>query len=428
MSELVATESMKVIATCFFIGAVLHTFAVKKIIGLANRFEAGSVPENLFHFLGEIEVIFGVWAALLVAVWSFRFGSNSAVFFMDNLNFAEPAFVFVIMCMAATRPVISLAKWLIDLLVKFIPLPNYAALYIVTLIVGPILGSLITEPAAMTLTALLLKENFFENSMSDRFKYATIGLLFVSVSLGGTFTHFAAPPVLMVASPWGWDTPFMLINFGWRALIVIIVSVIGTAIFFRKELMESELGSQPKPDRREARMTLWISVSHLFFMGLTIFYSHHMSFFIPVFLFFLGWCAVTKEFQDELKIKESLLVGFFLGGLVVLGNLQGWWLQPLLANLGDLPLYFGAITLTAVTDNAALTYLGTLVPTLTDSAKYMLVSGAVVGGGLTVIANAPNPAGYGILQSSFGIDGISPLYLFLGALPYTVLGAVVFAL
>ena len=164
------------------------------------------------------------------------------------------------------------------------------------------------------------------------------------------------------------------------------------------------------------------------FIALTIFHSHHVAFFIPVFLFFLGWCAVTKEYQDELRIRESLLVAFFLGGLVTLGQLQDWWLKPLLANLGSTPLFWGSLTLTAVTDNAALTYLGTLVPNLTSEAKYALVAGAVAGGGLTVIANAPNPAGYGLLRETFGEGGINPLALLAGALPYTLLAAAAFTL
>jgi hypothetical protein len=58
-------------------------------------------------------------------------------------------------------------------------------------------------------------------------------------------------------------------------------------------------------------------------------------------------------------------------------------------------MYFGATALTAITDNAALTYLGSLVEGVSDQLKYALVAGAVSGGGLTVIANAPNPAGAG---------------------------------
>jgi Na+/H+ antiporter NhaD/arsenite permease-like protein len=79
----------------------------------------------------------------------------------------------------------------------------------------------------------------------------------------------------------------------------------------------------------------------------------------------------------------------------------------------------GAIGLTAFNDNAAVTYLAAQVPDLTDSLKYAVVAGAVVGGGLTVIANAPNPAGQSLLRRYFP-DGIAPLGLLLGALPATI--------
>jgi Na+/H+ antiporter NhaD/arsenite permease-like protein len=119
------------------------------------------------------------------------------------------------------------------------------------------------------------------------------------------------------------------------------------------------------------------------------------------------------------------LVGFFLAGLVVHGGLQGWWIEPVLRSLDEGPLFLGAVVLTAFNDNAAITYLATLVPGVTDALKYAVVAGAVTGGGLTVIANAPNPAGQAILQRFFP-DGVSPVRLFLGALPPTVVVALCF--
>ena len=83
--------------------------------------------------------------------------------------------------------------------------------------------------------------------------------------------------------------------------------------------------------------------------------------------------------------------------------------------------------MTAFNDNAAITYLATLVPDFTETLKYAVVAGAVVGGGLTVIANAPNPAGQSLLQRFFP-DGISPLNLFLAALLPTVIMALSFML
>jgi Na+/H+ antiporter NhaD/arsenite permease-like protein len=81
--------------------------------------------------------------------------------------------------------------------------------------------------------------------------------------------------------------------------------------------------------------------------------------------------------------------------------------------------------LTAFNDNAAITYLASLVPGFTDTMKHAVVAGAVTGGGLTVIANAPNPAGQSILGQYFP-DGISPVGLLLGALGPTLIVATAF--
>ena len=83
--------------------------------------------------------------------------------------------------------------------------------------------------------------------------------------------------------------------------------------------------------------------------------------------------------------------------------------------------------LTAFNDNALITYLATLVPNLSDGMKAAVVEGAVTGGGLTVIANAPNPAGQALLARFFG-GAVSPLWLLVGALLPTLLAAIAFRL
>lgn len=403
----------EIAATVIFAIAVLHTFMVKKFEQMAHHYPEGSVGENLFHFLAEVEAVFGIWAAVFICIVGAQGGLHGSIEYLESLNYTEPMFVFVIMCMAGTRPVIKLAEKLIVLISNVLPFPKKMAFYISALVVGPLLGSFITEPAAMTVTAIILLKNFYSKEMSDKLKYATIGLLFVNVSIGGTLTHFAAPPVLMVAGKWGWGISHMITMFGYKAAVSCIVSTIAVAFMFKKELTGD---FSLRPDNQDKMLPpIWVYIAHLVFLALVVLTAHHAVFFMGLFLFFLGFTTVTQEFQDTIKVKESLMVGFFLAGLVVLGSLQKWWLQPLISSLTDQVLYFGATGLTAITDNAALTYLGSLVE-LSDSAKYFLVAGAVTGGGLTVIANAPNPAGYGILKDSFGKDGISPMGLLKGAL------------
>lgn len=413
----------EIFSTFCFAAAIIHTFSVKLFQRLAHHYPEGSAGENFFHLLGEVEVVFGIWAAIFLGYFALASGATASIAYLESCNFTEPAFVFVIMTICATRPILDAAGKIIELASRLLPLHRSVAFYATTLVIGPLLGSFITEPAAMTVTALILLDRFYrQKKMSVSLMYATIGLLFVNVSIGGTLTPYAAPPVLMVAKKWDWDLTFMLTHFGWKALVAMLLSTTLITFRFRKEL-----GGLPSTEKKkEKSIPWWVTASYFVFLGVVVLSSHHMALFSGFFLFFLGLVSVTREYQKELKLKEGLLVGFFLGGLVVLGGPQRWWLEPILSQLGTLPLYFGSMSLTALTDNAALTFLGSQVPGLSDASKYALVAGSVVGGGLTVIANAPNPAGYGILNSAFGEDGIDPLRLFLGALVPTLIAAVCF--
>ena len=411
--------------TICFVLAIIHTFSVKFFQKQANRFDEGSVGENLFHFLGEVEVVFGIWAAIFVLIFSLLENSTAAVNYLETRSFTEPLLVFALMAVCATKPILNCATFIIDGVTKLLPLNKNLGFYISALVVGPILGSVITEPAAMTVTALILLNRLYIQDISLKLKYATLGLLFVNVSIGGTLTSFAAPPVLMVAAKWNWDTMHMLTHFGWKAFVAIVISTLMVAIKFKQEISNLKNSYPPEPEARR-KIPMWVTGLHLLFLFLIVLNHHHSVVFLAFFLFFLGLTAVTDEYQTPLNLKGPLLVSFFLGGLVVLGGMQGWWLEQILSQLGALSLYLGAAGLTAVADNAAITYLGSQVAGLSEISKYALVAGSVVGGGLTVIANAPNPAGYSILNSSFGTSGISAWNLFKSALVPTLVAALAF--
>ena len=155
-------------------------------------------------------------------------------------------------------------------------------------------------------------------------------------------------------------------------------------------------------------------------------FAHHPAIFIGLLLFFVGFAHAYERYQDRLILREGLMVAFFLAGLIVLGGHQKWWLQPVLTGMDSTVLFFGATLLTAITDNAALTYLGSLLEGTTADFRYSLVAGAVAGGGLTVIANAPNPAGFSILKGSFKDEAIHPLGLLAAALPPTIVAVLAF--
>lgn len=410
-------------ATLFFTLAVLHTFLVARFQAVASQFPEGSVGENVFHLLGEVEVVFGFWAGVYLIYLASNLGFPAALEYLESRNFTEPAFVFVIMSVCSTQPILRFASMIIEGLSRLLPLQKSVSFFIVVLSVGPILGSFITEPAAMTVTALILFERFYSKGISRSLMYATLGVLFVNVSVGGVLTPYAAPPVIMVASKWNWDLSFMFFSFGWKGALACVLSALWVTYRFRAELAGVDMTSASK-----AKMPFWIIGLHLCFLALVVLAAHHMIVFIGLFLFFLGLVAVTQEYQKELNLKSGLLVAFFLGGLIVLGGPQSWWVEPAIKSLDSTLLYLGSIGLTAIIDNAALTYLGAQVPDIAEAAKYYLVAGAVVGGGLTVIANAPNPAGFGILNPAFGSEGISPLGLFKHALLPTLIAGLCFFL
>jgi hypothetical protein len=421
---MMTARASEYVATACLALAVLHTFSVKRFQHLSLKYPSRSILGNLFHHLGEIEIVFGLWAAIFLLIAAGIEGVGSSIQYFETRNFTEPAFVFVIMTVCSSRPILNVGARIIEAIARLIPLKKQVAFYLVALVVGPLLGSLITEPAAMTVTALVLLDRFYSKALSQKLMYATIGLLFVNVSIGGVLTPYAAPPVLMVAAKWNWDLGFMFSTFGWKGALACTVSTLIIAFRFRGELSKIRWESDDRNERR--RVPVWIAFTHLLFLILIVATSHHIVVFVGLFLLFLGLVGVTEEHHDELKLREALLVGLFLGGLVVLGGEQRWWLEPALARLNSGSLYLGAMGLTAITDNAALTYLGSQVPNLSDISKYALVSGSIVGGGLTVIANAPNPAGYGILNGSFGGEGISPLRLFKHALLPTMIAALCF--
>lgn len=537
----VEVEPFNLVATLIFFGAIIHTFFSSYILKLAHKLEenhrekirSGKKDRNeihmgsrLLHFLGEVETVFGLWTiALGLAITSF-YNWETFVDYVDNLHYTEPMFVVVVMTIASSRPVLKMFELILWKVVKLLG-GTLEAWWLVILTLGPILGSFITEPAAMTISAYLLADKVFDINPSRKLKYTTLALLFINVSVGGTLTNFAAPPVLMVASTWGWSTPYMFIHFGIKALLGIIIINLTHYFFYKKELhklkeaytenrfrryvqrrfisqndlekrlndieysinqklgfteefqgtcerIKDEIRSRAKEnlseeemkrynidmaleqrfenikkeemkksipgllphnqrppyrdpnwDNREDKVPTWVMIIHVVFMFWTVFNAHEPVLFIGGFLFFLGFVQVTAFYQNRINLKPALLVAFFLSGLIIHGGVQAWWIAPVLGNLSEIPLMLTSVLLTSFNDNAAITYLATLVENFPENLQYIIVAGAVSGGGLTIIANAPNPAGQSILKRYFS-KGISSTSLIRAAIFPTLFFMLIF--
>lgn len=383
---------------------------------------------RVLHALSEIELAFGLWALIFVAGTYIVAGFESATSFYLGMGFHEPIFVFAVLLVASTRPVIFISSRALQLIARlFTRLLRLKAVYVefvCLLSLGPLLGSLITEPAAITVTALLLQRMI--RTIDEKFNYLLLALLFVNVSIGGALTHFAAPPILMVARPWGWTTPDVFMFFGWRAMLAVVTNAILASIFFRRQI-ETNLQSLVEAPLKEKPIPIFVILLHLFVLTLVVLFAHQPELALGALAFFLVVWFSTRAFQNPLKFREALLVGFFLAGVMVFGPFQSWWLGPLLKSIDGRALFLLSTGLTAVVDNAALTYLGSLVPDLSEMSKHFLVAGAIAGGGLTVIANAPNPVGLSLLQSCFP-SGFRALHLLIAASAPTLVALLFFAL
>ncbi|MGB7978166.1 MAG: putative Na+/H+ antiporter [Chlamydiales bacterium] len=427
-----------VIALALFILAIIHTLSVYKVhewaraLDLKGKIRAhGRKYERSFwihtlYFLSEVEVVFAFWAIpLFFTIWA-MYGWKIGLEYINTRDYTEALFVVVILAMASTRPIVNMAEKLIHWIAKGFG-GSLSAWWVVLLTVGPLLGSLITEAAAMALCALLLSKQFYEYHPSKTLAYATIGLLFVNISVGGVLTDFASPAVLVLAHCWSWSMSDMFFDFGWKAALGIILSNFLYWTYFKKELSYMNLRKQAvniyatySSQSEERPIPLWITLTHIGFMTLIVAVAHYPAIFIAIFLFFIGFHQATRSHQYAIRIARPLLIGLFLAGLVIHGGLQGWWVISILNGLAPLSVMGVAIALTGFNDNTAISYLTTLIPNWEEIYQYAVFTGVIAGGGLTVIANAPNPAGYGILKKHFD-NGIKPVQLFLAALVPTLI-------
>jgi hypothetical protein len=96
--------SIEWVAAFLFAVALVHTFAAKYFERLSHRYPKHA---GLFHLLGEVEVVFGFWAIVLIVCMAWLQDGTQALAYAESRQYTEPLFVFVVMVVAASKPILK---------------------------------------------------------------------------------------------------------------------------------------------------------------------------------------------------------------------------------------------------------------------------------------------------------------------------------
>ena len=430
-SEIRAATPFRIWTLFIFLAAVVHTLMANHFTALAEKIakrhakkEKGTVSffAECFHFFGEIELVFGLWVVPLLLVLTAYYGWVDVVKYLNSLSYVEPFFIVVVMSLSATRPLVELAKRGIHSISKMFG-DSTEAFWFIVMFVGPIIGSFITEAAAIVIAILLLKERIFTRGPSKRLAYGTMGLMFVNFSVGGVITNYAAPPAIALSNCWGWTAGDFITRFGWRVVLGITICNLLYFFLFRRDFKALNILKSTR--KAEKAPPFWVTCVHLAFLVWTIAMSHYPPIFMGAYLFFLGFHQATRHHQYALNLKRPLMVGLFLAGLLIHAGFQGWWIELLIGDLSYGALMLAGTVLTAFNENTTVAFLVCLLDEIGPKLQYAITAGLVAGGGLTIIAHAPNPAGQALLREHFK-QGISPWNLFIAALFPTLIFLAIF--
>ncbi|MEE1265105.1 MAG: putative Na+/H+ antiporter, partial [Akkermansia sp.] len=128
----VKVDNFNLAATIIFLLAILHTFMAPMFQKWAHHMEKAhkqklrdakfrilhpeqrmpvSFGSTLCHFLGEVEVVFGLWIIPFAFVCQHYYSMDDFLRYIDHdTSFTEPLFVAVIMVIASSRPIYRLAE------------------------------------------------------------------------------------------------------------------------------------------------------------------------------------------------------------------------------------------------------------------------------------------------------------------------------
>lgn len=420
--------------------AIIHAFLTHYFYALHEKYKikANRVSKQqkfylslseICYFFSEIEIVFGFWIIPLVLGLFLFLGVQETLHYLTSRDYTYALYMAVVVAFVSTRPIIQCAERLLAYISR-LGGNSVKTWWWTILTLGPFLDIFLKEPGAMTITSILMAKTCFPFVKSRKFRYGTLALLFLNISLGGLFSPYTSRSLFLVAQLEKWDLAYTLMHFSWKALIVILLNTGLTYFVFRKKFPKdsSALLTFLENEKRE-HIPIWLTIIHLGLFLAIILSSEYPPIFLGVFFIFIGIHKVTHHYQGHeqgpLQLKPAIAVGFFFASLLIHGELQEGWVLKFLSDLN----FEGALAistfLSSIIDNAIVLYFLDQIKPLKDPVLYAIIAGSLSAAALTVMANGPNLIGYTILKKFFG-GNISPFQLFLAGLPLTILSLLIF--
>ncbi len=379
---------------------------------------------ELYRFVSKVEIVFVLWAVPLFFWFLYTEGYRVTMAYFNSRNYNSAMFIVVIFLLLESRPIVYFAERLLSSIAR-IGKTSPKSWWWTLMIATPLLTFLLKESGAMIIGATLLVRHFYAFSPSSRFAYATLGLLFSNISIGGLSSSISSRAMFVILPSLKWGHKFVFQYFAWKATLAILVSTTVCYLIFRKEF-DTFPTTVLNRDFKGERVPWWIICIHIILVWIVVWSRYTPLFIVAILLFYIGFQRFTIFYQSPLNIPKACLVGLFYAGMVIFGDLQEWWVLGIMHGMSDFGYMISSYMLSIFLDNALVNYLVHNLPVATDCYLYLVITGCMAAGGLTLLANMPNIIGYLLLRPAFRDSSISQGKLFLAALGPSFISLIVF--
>ncbi len=428
------SSSLQLGATFLFFCAVFHTFLTPSLAKIYQEYQHKKMvfPERwkrylllgeCFRLLSKIELVFIFWAVPLFFLFLWCEGYKVTMGYFNSRNYLSALFIMVMLILLESKPIEYFSECVFSTIAK-IGRQSPKCWWWTLMIAAPLSSFFLKETGAMIIASTLLVKHFYRLFPSTKFGYATMGLLFSNISISGLLSAFSSRALFMILPSVKWGNTMILQHFCWKAVLAILISTSVCYWIFRKEF--DSFPAVSVSAKAKERIPKWVICTHIGFVAALMILQSEPLFMGALFVFYLAFQNFTVFYQHSINLAKIAFVGLFFVGLVVFGGLQEWWVLEVMHRMSDFGYLITAYILSISLDNALVNYIVHNLPVATDCYLYLVLSGCMSAGGLTLIANMPNIVGYLILKPSFPSSSFSLGWLFLAALGPSCISVLIF--